>query len=242
MGRSRIFMDLKRFFSDCVDWDKRTAVLRDEEFYHAVKVTRHKVGYKLVICNGDDFDYNCEVTEITKDALYARIESRTENKTELKNPVVLYIGVNKEIDTVVQKAVEMGVRKIVPFTSAHSNVDKINIERLNKIVVESSKQCGRNRLAEICPLVTYKEALFVAKDTNILFYYEYERNNKTCDVSIDDREISVFIGSEGGFSSDEVAYAKEAGAKLLTLGDRILRVSTAVVSALTLVIERRGEI
>ncbi len=237
-------MDLKRFFSDCVDWEKKTAVLRDEEFYHAVKVTRHKVGYKLVICNGDgdDYDYDCEVTEITKDALYAKIESRTKNETELKNPVVLYIGVNKDIDTVVQKAVEMGVMKIVPFTSAHSNVDKINIDRLNKIVVESSKQCGRNRLTEVCPLITYKEAISVAKDTNIFFYYEYERDNKTCDAAVDDGEISVFIGSEGGFSSDEVAYAKEAGAKLLTLGNRILRVSTAVVSALTLVIERRGEI
>lgn len=242
MGRSRILMDLKRFFSDCVDWEKKTAVLRDEEFYHAVKVTRHKVGYKLVICNGDDFDYNCEVTEITKDALYAKIENRTKNETELKNPVVLYIGVNKDIDTVVQKAVEMGARKIVPFTSAHSNVDKINIDRLNKIVVESSKQCGRNRLAEVCPLITYKEAMSIAKDTNIFFYYEYERDNKTCDAAVDDGEISVFIGSEGGFSLDEVACAKEAGAKLLTLGNRILRVSTAVVSALTLVIERRGEI
>lgn len=242
MGRSRIFMDLKRFFSDSVDWEKKTAVLRDEEFYHAVKVTRHKVGYKLVICNGDDFDYNCEVTEITKDALYAKIENRTKNETELKNSVVLYIGVNKDIDTVVQKAVEMGVRKIVPFTSAHSNVDKINVDRLNKIVVESSKQCGRNHLAEVCPLITYKEAISVAKDTNIFFYYEYERNNKTCDASVDGREISVFVGSEGGFSSDEVACAKAAGANLLTLGSRILRVSTAVVAALALIIERRGEI
>lgn len=242
MGRARIFMDLKRFFSNEVDWEKRLAVLSGDEFFHCVKVTRHKVGYKLIVSNGDCYDYYCEVAEITKDTLTAKIEYREENPAELSRSITLYIGVNKDLDTVVQKAVEMGVSKVVPFRSAHSNVDKINLDRLNKIVLESSKQCGRNRLVEVSPLVSFAQAISVAQDTNMLFYYEYERDTTTSSVELTPGDISVFIGSEGGFSKEEVACATKAGAKLLSLGNRILRVSTAVVAALTLVTERLGEI
>ncbi|MGN1042894.1 MAG: RsmE family RNA methyltransferase [Christensenellales bacterium] len=175
-------MDLKRFFSDTIDWDNKTATLTGEEYYHAVKVTRHKKGYKLILCGGDRYDYFCEVTEVTKDALYAKIESRSENNAESDCFITLFIGVNKELDTVVQKAVEMGVKKIVPFTSAHSNVDKINIDRLKKIVVESSKQCGRNYLAEVSNLVTLNEAFELSQNSTVFFYYEYEKKLKTKDV------------------------------------------------------------
>ncbi len=234
-------MDLKRFFSNEIDFDKKTAVLTGDEFFHAVKVTRHKVGYYLVISNGDSYDYHCQVKEITKDALYATIEDRAPNTAEMRRNVTLFIGVNKDIDTVVQKAVEMGVKRVVPFTSSHSNVEKINIDRLNKIVLESAKQCGRNFLTVIEPLSIYKEALELARDTNICFYYEYERNNRTKDVKFDDRDISVFIGSEGGFSLEEKDMAEKLGANMLTLGNRIMRVSTAVVSSLALVAEAVGE-
>jgi len=235
-------MDLKRFFSDEVDYNRKTAVLTGNEFYHAVTVTRHKVGYKLIICNGDDYDYYCEVTEITKTVLYAKIEKRVLNSAETNIDINLFIGLNKDMDSVVQKAVEMGVKKIIPFVSAHSNVDKINIERLNKIVLESSKQCGRNYLAEIYSPITFSKALSVAKDTNMLFYYEFERDKKTKDVCFDEREVSIFIGCEGGFAISEKEEAENCGANILTLGKRILRVSTAVVSALTLTVERIGEI
>lgn len=235
-------MDLKRFFSDTIDWNNKTASLTGEEYYHAVKVTRHKKGYKLILCGGDCYDYFCEVTEVTKDALYAKIESRSENNAESDCFITLFIGVNKELDTVVQKAVEMGVKKIVPFTSAHSNVDKINIDRLKKIVVESSKQCGRNYLAEVTNIVTLNEAFELSQNSTVFFYYEYEKKLKTKDVKNENGQIGVFIGSEGGFSTDEVELARNKGANVLTLGNRILRVSTAVVSALSLIAENNGEI
>lgn len=235
-------MDLKRFFSTEIDEQKGTAVLSGEEFFHAVKVTRHRPGFKLIVCGDGDCDYFCTVTEITSDALYASIDGKKRNVAETDTPVTLFIGANKDLDTAVQKAVELGVRRIVPFTSAHGNIARINSERLIKIVLESSKQCGRSRLTEVSDLITFNEAINVAKGTDILFFYEAaERDKRVCRAVFGEREVSVFIGSEGGFSEEERDLAESVGARTLSLGSRILRVSTAVVSALTLVMAKLGE-
>lgn len=234
-------MDLKRFFID----EKITGnkvVLEGDEFYHAVKVTRHKVGFKIIICDNGDTDYYCKITEINKENLVAEVEKEEKNTSETSRPVSLYIGINKDIDTVVQKAVELGISKIVPFTSRHGNIDTVNYDRLNKIILESSKQCGRSRLARLEKVVPFSIAIEYAKNDNLLLFYEFETHNKVSDVVFNhEKSTSVFIGSEGGFSTEEIEYARQHNAGVLTLGKRILRVSTAVVSALTLCLSRLGE-
>jgi len=231
-------MDLKRFFTDRPIGEY--AYLSGQEFFHAVKVVRLKVGYKLIVCQGDDYDYYCTVEEIGKDQLIAKVDKKVSNNTELRHNVTLFIGANKDLDTVVQKAVELGACRIVPFTSQHSNVNKINRERLETIVMESSKQCGRSKLATVGDLISFTE--IDADDKQVFAFYEFERNNKVSDVTMNDKDIAVVIGSEGGFSVEEYDIMLEKGWHVLTLGKRILRVSTAVVSALTLVNERSGEL
>lgn len=234
-------MDLKRFFSDDINFADGTATLTDEEFYHAVKVTRHKVGYKLIICGDGEYDYYCTVKDIGDGILYASIDGREINTAETEVPITLYVGANKDLDTVVQKAVELGVRKIVPYVSDHCNVDKINSERLKKIILESSKQCGRAKLAEISELITFKQALDMAKGADVAFFYEYAKEKRIADCEFKNREIAVFIGCEGGFSKAEIESVIEYGISPLTLGKRILRVSTAVTAALALVEQSIGE-
>ena len=234
-------MDLKRFFTDDIDEKKGIAVLYGDEFFHAVKVTRHKVGYKMIVCNNTPADYYCTVTGIEKDRLLAKIDKSVANDTELPAVVRLYIGLNKDVDTVVQKAVELGVREIVPFLSDHGNVETIHKDRLEKIVLESAKQCGRSVLPTVSDVLSLSDAIERAKGTDILFFYEFERNNRVKDQVLSYDEISVFIGPEGGFSEREKETFVKANARVLTLGKRILRVATAVVSALTLVNERLEE-
>ena len=231
-------MDLKRFFCDTkIDGD--VAYLTGDEFYHAVKVTRHKVGYKLVLCDNGNKDYYATVKEVNKDNLVAFIDSIVDNEVESDFFARLFIGNCKELDTVVQKAVELGIKEIVPFTSAHCNVSNLNLERMQKIVLESSKQCGRSSLAIVKELMTFDEALDYAKDDTIITFYEYERINKVKDLRLDkNKPISLFIGCEGGFSLEEVDRFNKIGANICTLGKRILRVSTAVVSACTLMNEK----
>lgn len=230
-------MDLKRFFTfEKVKGD--SIVIRGDEYYHAIKVARLKEGYKLIICDNTDKDYYCTIERIFKDYFIAKIDEIKENDTA-ESGITLYIGVCKELDTVVQKAVEMGAERIVPFNSQHSNIGGINVERLNKIIVESAKQCGRPRLTKLEKLMSIEDAFDDAKNNsqNLLFY-EFERNNKVGE-NIDKTDVStgIFIGSEGGFSLKEIETAKQQGFKILTLGKRILRVQTAVVAAMALCLQ-----
>lgn len=234
-------MDLKRFFTEEAI-SNGVAILTGEEFIHAVKVTRHKIGYELIISDNSSFDYYCTVTSIENDKLIAKVNSKVKNETEPTQKINLYIGVNKDLDSVIQKGIELGVSKIIPFYSQHTNVEKLNYQRLNKIVLESSKQCGRAVKAEIGEIISYEQMLDNLEGNNY-FFYEYERDNKVKNARlISDKTINIIIGGEGGFSKEEVAKIIDKGAEILTLGKRILRVSTAVVSAVSLVLEKIGEI
>lgn len=207
-----------------------------EEFYHAIKVTRHKIGYKLILCDNTGYDYYGMVTEIFKDSFSVKIDEKIKNDTELETPVSLFIGNNKDLDVVVQKAVEMGVKRIVPFISQHCNVPSVNIDRLRKIVVESSKQTGRAVLAEVTEAVTFDEAINMAQNGKKIVCYEHENKRKIEDISFCDKApVSIFIGCEGGFSENEIDIFKNNDFYICTLGRRILRVATAVVASCALI-------
>lgn len=228
-------MDLKRFFCENKIIGNKI-ILSGEEFYHAIKVTRHKVGYKIIVCDNGDIDYYATITEINKDNLVAIIDKKEQNFCESNLDVTLFIGNNKNIDSVVQKAVELGIKQIVPFTSQHCNVFDVNYERLRKIIVESSKQCGRSRLAHIEKLKTFEECIQLSKGSEIFAFYEHEIQHKVEPNSVENvSNISIFIGCEGGFSEEEINVFKNNGIYPYTLGKRILRVSTAVVAACTLI-------
>lgn len=233
-------MDLKRFFTQ--DINNGSAVLTGEEFYHAVKVTRHKIGYNLIVCDGSNFDYYATVKAIKSDSLIAEIYDTAINTSETLANVNLYIGVNKDLDTVVQKAVELGVKSITPFTSQHGNLSEVNYDRLQKIVLTSSKQCGRAALAKANPILTFEQAIKEAAATELLFFYEFAQDARISNTAIDfTKAISIFVGPEGGFSTEEAKQVKDIGGKILGLGKRILRVSTAVCAAVTLILSAAGE-
>ncbi|MFA6867121.1 MAG: RsmE family RNA methyltransferase [Clostridia bacterium] len=231
-------MDLKRFFvfEDILGSD---IILKGNEFYHAIKVTRHKVGYKLIISDNKDKDYYCTITKINSDNLIAHIDEIKLNDKELRKDILLFIGINKEIDTSVQKAVELGVNRIYPIITKHGNENSINKERLQRIILESAKQCGRSKLPTLNDVIDFTAAINVAKDTKAFLFYEFEEDRKVSSVSqITEDMVSVIIGSEGGFSLEEIAMCRENNIETYTLGKRILRVNTALVSALTLVIDK----
>ena len=236
-----IKMDLKRFFAEeKIEGD--TVVLRGDEFYHAVKVTRHKVGYKLIVCDNGKFDYYATVTEIGKDYLTAHVDEVKENDVELPYKLTLYIGNNKDLDVVTQKAVEMGVTEIVPFVSQHCNIKTVAYDRLRKVISESAKQCGRSCLPVLREQMDFDEVLTDLTWSEVFAFYEYERENKVKDAKlVHGKDISIIIGCEGGFAVEEIEKMKERGITTYTLGKRIMRVATAVVAACALVNEKAEE-
>lgn len=236
-------MDLKRFFASSIAGEK--AIISGDEFTHCVKVTRHKIGFLIVIPSSEGYDYLAEITEIHADRLVATIKEKQENKTEPKGKIVLFQGLCKEFDFIVQKAVELGATEIRPFLSLRTNITDMNMDRMKKIVAEAAKQCGRAKLPALFPAVRFEEAVKECQDIkNRILCYEECKSRTTVAEAIESGSIdaALYIGSEGGFTAEEVTLSQENGIKTVTLGRRILRAETAAVAALTLTASALGEL
>ena len=235
-------MEIKRFFADGIEGDK--VVLRGEEFTHCVKVTRHKVGFTVIVCTGDGWDCYAKIEAIEKSSLTARVFRREQNKTEVEGNLTLFQGVCKELDFIVQKAVELGACKIVPFYSANTSVTGVKLDRLQKIVLEAAKQCGRARLPEIIEPLRFDKAIEMCRSAeNQILCYENCRSGYIKDaIRKNTKTLALVIGSEGGFTEQEIAYAKEKNIRVVSLGKRILRAETAAIAAMTLGLAAIGEL
>ena len=161
--------------------------------------------------------------------------------------VCLLFGYLKNADKnefIVQKAVELGVKKIgvfsSEFSSAYMNANKL--ERLNKVAKESAKQCLRATAPEIVYYDTLEKALDSAKAyKNKLFACEFATESQ-CDVAALQGDTAIVIGSEGGFSRKEEELASGLGYASVTLGKRILRAETAAVALVSVVMFQLGEL
>ena len=220
------------------DDGSKTVMICGEDALHIVRSLRMKAGEKLDVCDMTRREYSCVIKEVGE-TVFADVVSEKDSDTEPPYTAVLYQALVKgdKFDTVVQKAVECGVTKIIPVLTDRCVVrlDKKGAakkaERWQRIALEAAKQCGRSIIPEIGELMTFKEAVDDAAKADIpLFCYEAERGYTLSEALAGAKqqpEISVFIGSEGGFSVSEAEYAENHGLKSVGLGKRILRTETA---------------
>lgn len=142
------------------------------------------------------------------------------------------------MDISIQKAVELGVHTIVPVMSEFSNV-KLKDDRLqNKlthwqnIIISAAEQCGRNRLTKILTPQTFCEWLASDVSTTRLILHPGSQQSMSA-INDANKQLSLMIGPEGGFSDNEVNQAEEKGYVSINMGPRILRTETAVISAVS---------
>ncbi len=237
-------MEIRRFFAQPQDISDNTVTLWGDEFAHLSKVLRYKVGYKAVVCANDGVENYCTVTEIGKDSATLRIdESRVADRKNVS--VTLYAGLlkNNKLDFVIQKAVELGIDRVVPFVSQNSAETKFALDRANKIAKEAAKQCGSAYLTVIEPLCELKDVAEELKnyDTSVMAY-EFETKTRIKDVAFSGKNIALIVGCEGGFQKHEAEMMREKGANIVTLGRRILRAETAGIVVCALALDALGEL
>jgi len=213
--------------------------LSDEDFQHARRVLRLKDGDKVVLCE-DCTDFLCE---FSADGAFVVLDSAA-NQAEPSVHVTLYQCLPKsdKFDFVIQKAVELGVSEIVPVISKRcvSRPDEKAISsklaRWNKIAYEAAKQCGRGRVVSVRDVISFKNAVGAFNSANLhILFYECGGKRLNELISPNVSEISVLIGPEGGFEASEVDLATKAGWLPATLGKRILRVDTASIVGISLI-------
>ncbi len=237
-------MEIRRFFVKPSDLIGKTVTLCGDEFYHMTKVLRYKEGYKAVILANDGIERHSTVTKIDRD--FAILTVDEEVVVDKKHcSVTLYAGLlkNNKLDFVVQKGVELGVDKIVPFVSSNSAETKFNHDRAEKIALESAKQCGSVYLSEIGDLTDFDEVIAeFHKYDKVIFAYEDEKRLTLAKAVVGSKNIAIIVGPEGGFTQLEVEKVKENGGKIVTLGRRILRAETASIVSVALALDHLGEL
>lgn len=239
---------MPRFFSNEIGME--TAIIRGDDARHLIKVLRIRPGEQLTLCDQKGIDYTCEVGEITADTVECKVLEHHRNETEPMLRVTLYQALPKadKFEFILQKAVELGVSRVVPVNSKFcvAKMDEISYAkkkpRYEKIIFEAAKQCGRGIIPEIGGILSFEQALVQMCKSPAMVFYEGggQRIRELVSPGMD--ELSILIGSEGGFSEQEIAACEQAGVSCVTLGKRILRCETAPIAALALILEAAGEL
>jgi len=234
-----------------------------DDAHHIAFSLRMAVGERLTVCDMQKTEYVCTITDIKPELVLLHIDEIHENSTELPLEITLYQSLPKgdKMEYIVQKAVELGVSRVIPVAGARCIVklDERNaqkkIVRWQKIAEEAAKQCGRGMIPQIGMPISFAGAVEEGRKTDLpLFCYEGDGtvslktvlDEARTRLSVGDGNAAapptaaIYIGPEGGYDTKEVALAAAAGFPSVNLGRRILRCETAsgfVLSCVTYAFE-----
>ena len=228
---------MPRFFVSPTDSDIIT--ISDDDANHIVSSLRMKQGEKLILCDGEGTDYHCKISSFeSKNKVELTVCEKVKTQTELNIKITLFQALPKlnKMENIIQKSVELGVNTIVPFIP-HRCVAKPDVKsssgkhaRYNKIAREAAMQSERGIVPNVEEICKYTDILQRFNDfNNVIFCYENDGIPLQKLINKNDMSIAVVIGNEGGFEESEVEQAKNAGAKVASLGRRILRCETASI-------------
>lgn len=216
----------------------------NDDINHIKNVLRLNKGDYIQICNSDTGkNYNAKIEEIKNEVIRCKIEEILNDTSESNVEIHIYQGLPKadKMELIIQKCTELGVQKIIPVNMERSIV-KLNgkdeekkIARWQKIAEASSKQSGRDKILQIENVIKIKDIAQKIKEYDaFIVTYEKEENNTLKNEllklkDLENPKIAVLIGPEGGIDFKEIEKFKENGAKIITLGKRILRTETVAL-------------
>ena len=237
---------MRRFFVEKIPEDSKEFAFDAQESKHIRKVLRLREGDEVSVFDGTGREVKCLIRGADDSLVYARVVGETEpSSPESRLSLTLAPAIIKghRFDLVIQKAVELGVEILVPIVSKRSDVkpkkvDK-KLERWRKIIIESSKQCGRARLMKIAAPAGFEEFCNSAVGTKLLFS---ERDGGSFAEVTAQNQITALTGPEGGWDTSELEFARARGFQIITLGGRVLRAETAAISVSALLQNRFGDL
>lgn len=241
-----------QFFVEPQQIQGREILIRGGDVNHIKNVLRMKVGEELSVKTGaDDREYRCAIAAFEEDFIRCELRFIKEDGVELPSRIYLFQGLPKadKMELIVQKAVELGAFQVIPVATRRSVVRldekkaAAKTARWQAIAETAAKQSKRGVIPQVCPVMSWKQALEYAGDIPVkLIPYELAENMDRTRELIEGLEpgqdIAVFIGPEGGFDEEEIEAARAAGAIPVTLGRRILRTETAGMTVLSWLVYR----
>lgn len=234
-------------------------IITGEDVNHIKNVLRLNIDDNIQICNVDTaINYTCGISKISNGAIECIIFNNIKSNSESNIHINIFQGLPKsdKMELIIQKSVELGVNEITPVEMKRC-VSKIEekskskkLERWQKISEVAAKQCGRDIIPKINQIITIKNICKLTSEYDIvLLAYENEEQNtlknellKIKDRAKDYLKIGVIIGPEGGLDIEEVQILKANGAKVVTLGKRILRTETVAFTLTSIIMYELGDL
>jgi len=217
--------------------ENTTGLLSKEHTHYVVNVMRLKRGSNINFFNKDG-EWLSEIVFLDRDRVEVKFLNKIKEPNKTSNIELAICLVKKSpMETILQKATELGVSKIIPILSERTEVKELNLERSNRIVVEATEQSNQLIPPQISEVTKLKDFL---KDLNgsykLLFADVNSKENLKTEVLKEAKTLSVLIGPEGDFSpSERELILANSNVAPFTISRNILRSDTAVISAISLV-------
>ena len=212
-------------------------VLEAQQSHYLLNVMKLKKGEILNCFDNQSGEYSCELLEISKKQAVLEVKNREKEYMQCPDIWLLFAPVKKDnTDFIIQKATELGVRKIIPVLTKYTITERVKKERFSAQSIEAAEQCRRTDLPEIADIVKLEELLNNWDKKRTLYYMDESLSGQSVKEIFPKAPVpcAILVGPEGGFSEKEFAILKKLPFSMaVSLGNRILRAETAVVAALS---------
>jgi len=247
------FMKLRRFFIEGDPLKSGERLITGHTARHLIRVLRLGIGERVVLFDGSGYEFPAEILDVKRQEVRLQVKGGLQVDRESSLSLLLGLGLCQPatMDLVIQKATELGVTEIVPLKTERSQMwlthDKASdrLGRWERIARQAARQCGRNRVPLIAPLVEFSDMVDQARTsgTRLIFWEDEEQVSlrQIMESQADAQQAYVLIGPEGGFSTKEVEQAAAAGFQSVSLGRRVLRTETAAIAAVSLLQYELGD-
>jgi len=250
---------MPKFFVKNNQIEEDRIIIIGEDVNHIKNVLRLKVDDNIQICNSDIAkNYMCGISKLNDNSIECIIFSEIESNSESNVDITIFQGIPKadKMELIIQKCVELGVSEITPIemkrciAKIDSKSKNKKIERWQKISEVAAKQSGRDMVPKINDITSIKNICNIICEYDIvLLAYENEQINtlkneiqRLKDIENKEIKIGIIIGPEGGLEKEEVDILKGSGAKVITLGKRILRTETVGFVLTSIIMYELGDL
>lgn len=220
--------------------------LTEDQAHYLVNVMRMTAGAKVLVFNGRDGEWQAQLSDVKKRSAVLEVESQT--RPQINGPDIDYLFAplkRSRLDYMVQKAVELGIARLIPVLTQRTIAERVNLDRMRANAIEAAEQCGVLRVPEVVEPRALEKVLATWDATRRLIFCDEDaavKNPIDALGAIDPGPLAVLIGPEGGFTpAERDLLMTKPYVRALSLGPRIMRADTAAVAALALVNARLGD-
>lgn len=242
-------MTRRRFFAppSAFNFSKGLVTLTADEARHLREVLRLKTGDEVQVFDGTGREFRAVVSQARRE--FAELEIRDEiEPPKSESPLQLTLAVallkGEKFDLVVQKGTELGVTRFIPLVTRYADIklrDEADaakrVTRWQRIALEAAKQCGRSVVPEIAQPVPFESV--IGENSCLMFS---ERDGHALNTDLRMAFVTALVGSEGGWSDEELDRARATNVPIVTLGGRVLRAETAAIAAAVLLQHLYGDL